>query len=208
MKTEFSIKAIDSLNNSTVLILLEPLTEFKYKVGQYIYLPMKTKKTPFSIVNTPNDGKWIEVHIGELTGDSLIDFELEALKLKFRLGETIFIDKAKGNTWLRDSSSPLVLVAWEAGYSYTRGMLYHELNKKSSRNISLYWGGKTKNDLYEYNDLVRLYQTHHNFNFIAVAENPHISDFLRKGNLLDVFFDNCDLSENRSEEHTSELQSQ
>jgi NAD(P)H-flavin reductase len=196
MKTEFKIRSLSNLNESTVKITLDPLTDFKYKVGQHIYLPMATKTLPFSIASTPNDGKWIEIHIGGLTGDSPIDSELEPLRLKFLLGKTIFIGEAKGHAWLRESKKPLVLVAGGSGYTYTRGMIYHELDKSPVRNITLYWGAKSKSDLYEFDELVRLSKNNFNFNFIAVTENMHMSDFIAKGKLLDVFFDTCNLSNN------------
>lgn len=59
--------------------------------------------------------------------------------------QAITVDVPHGDAWLREEGNrPLALNAGGTGFSYVRSILLTALGKQPDRDISIYWGTRTK----------------------------------------------------------------
>jgi len=127
--------------------LILPKTErLQFFAGQYINFLLKNgKHRSFSLANAPHNDEFIELHIrhipdGEFTGEVF-----EQMKEK----DMLRIEGPFGNFYLReDSQRPIILMAGGTGFAPLKGMIEHALEIDLERPIHLYWGVRSKEDLY------------------------------------------------------------
>src|SRR3546814_2473315 len=76
------------------------------------------------------------------------------------------------------------MLASGTGYAPTRSILLDQFARQSRREFTLYWGGRTRADLYLHEEVEAWVREHPNFRYVPVLSEP-----------------------TRSEEHTSEIKS-
>lgn len=161
------VVSIDPLTPYVLKIVLEANDSINFKAGQYLQVVMSEKdKRPFSIANMPNDDGLLELHIGA-TPENPYAYEVVQ---KAKNEGVLRVEVGLGNAYLRDSDTPLILIAGGTGYSYTKSILFACLQQQASRKIHLYWGAKSLVDLYEADMLAQLTRVHEQFSFIPVIE--------------------------------------
>ncbi len=115
--------------------------------GQYldILLP-EGKRRAFSIANAPHEGDDIELHIrhvagGDFTHHVFTDLDVGAvLRVEGPLGT--FVPR-------EDSERPMLLVAGGTGFAPIKAIIEHFLHLGTRRAITLYWGARAPQDLYQ-----------------------------------------------------------
>jgi aquacobalamin reductase/NAD(P)H-flavin reductase len=186
------ITHIDDLTASVKRVMLAPEKPLTFSAGQYIQVVMGEKdRRPFSIANAQREDDLIELHIGANPGN---DYALQVLE-KFDTGETI-IEGPLGEASLKqDSTLPIILLAGGTGYSYIRSILHKLIEKPLTEDVYLYWGAKTKADLYEFDELMALCQENAKIHFEPVVQEPD-SNWVGKSGLVHqaVMHDHSDLS--------------
>ena len=136
------------LNHDVVLIkLLLPKTErLQFFAGQYINFLLKNgKHRSFSLANAPHDDEFIELHIRHIPNGKFTGEVFDEMKEK----DMMRIEGPFGGFYLREESErPIILMAGGTGFAPIKGMIEHALKVGIERPIHLYWGARSKEDIY------------------------------------------------------------
>ena len=121
----------------------------RYHAGQYVeFLLASGARRSYSIANAPHtqgDKPAIELHVRHLPGGLFTDHVFGAMKEK----EILRIEGPFGSFFLReDSDRPMVLLASGTGFAPIKAIVEHLEWKRSHRPAVLYWGCRTRADLY------------------------------------------------------------
>ena len=97
---------------------------------------------PHTIVDKPQ----IELHLRHLPGGKFTDHVFTAMKEK----DILRVEGPFGSFFLRDedSAKPIVLLASGTGFAPIKAIIEHMIWKGSERKAVLYWGCRSKADLY------------------------------------------------------------
>ncbi len=134
-------------NDVMQLQLQLPSTEepFEFLAGQWLNFVMKDgRKRAFSIANIPNIQKQIEIHIRHIEGGIFTDFVFNQLKT----GDILKIEGPQGSFYYHDDYRDIIMVAGGTGFAPLKGIIEFLQQQKNKPNIHLYWGAKSKKDLY------------------------------------------------------------
>lgn len=121
----------------------------QYRAGQYIEFILKDgHRRSYSMANAPStqsDRPGIELHIRHMPGGVFTDHVFGALKEK----EILRLEGPFGSFFLReDSDKPIVLLASGTGFAPVKAIIEHMRFKGIKRPAVLYWGCRSKADLY------------------------------------------------------------
>jgi aquacobalamin reductase/NAD(P)H-flavin reductase len=164
-----TVESIEVQTSVVHKVILVPELPLIFKAGQYLQVVMgESDKRPFSIANAPSAPGKIELHIGAEPTNS---YAFEVLTKCQNEGKLI-IEAPLGEAFIRESNKPAVIVAGGTGYSYAKSIVLDCLEEQAGRELTLYWGAKSFEDLYEADELEALSLTHPNFTFVPVVENP------------------------------------
>jgi CDP-4-dehydro-6-deoxyglucose reductase len=146
----------------------------QYLPGQYIDFLLKDgHRRSFSIATPPHADELLELHIRHTPGGLFTD----PLFTTYKGREIVRFEGPLGSFYLReDSDKPLIFVAGGTGFAPIKAMIEHMLHHRIPREIVLYWGARTKRDLY-LPELPGRWQTENpNFTFIPVLSEPATDD--------------------------------
>lgn len=146
----------------------------QFLAGQYIEFLLKDgKRRAFSLANAPHDDAFLELHIRLVEGGSFTQHVFNEMQEKAILR----LEGPLGSFYLReDSQKPIIFVAGGTGFAPIKGLIDHMLFNNIQREIKLYWGAKTKADLYM-PDLPAAWATHYSHvTFIPVLSQPTAED--------------------------------
>ena len=154
------IQDVEPLNHDVTRYLLKlPAGKpVEYYPGQYLDLVLNPdtegeRHFPFSIANAPDNSRLLELHIRDIPGSD----SLELLKQALVPGEIIHarlpggdctLAHIYGEEALHVETSPLVFLAGSTGFAPVKAMIEYCFQEKLSRPVILYWGGRTRDDLY------------------------------------------------------------
>lgn len=130
------------------LFLKLPSTEsLQFKAGQYLEFLLKDgKRRAFSIANAPHIDNEIELHLRLIPGGQFTEYVFNEMPEKAILR----IEAPFGSFFLReDSTKPMIMVAGGTGFAPIKGIIEHMLHHNIQREITLYWGARAKEDLYQ-----------------------------------------------------------
>lgn len=140
---------------------------------------------PFSIASSPcrHEGE-LELHIGAAEENAYATEVVKKLQEALDTDKSIEIDAPHGDAWLKDSDRPILLIAGGTGFSYVRSILDHCMSQKLTKPIYLYWGARSDNQLYAFDEMQSLAMQYEHFHFIPVVEAPPTSWNGKVGNVL------------------------
>lgn len=132
-----------------VIGLRLPMNEnFRFLAGQYIDLLLKEgKRRSYSLATRPDPGgvTALEIHVRHTPGGVFTDHVFDKLKVR----DLLRFEGPLGSFYLReDSEKPIVMLASGTGFAPLKAICDYALEKKISRPMTLYWGGRLKRDLY------------------------------------------------------------
>lgn len=162
-------KAADDVMLVTLGLPMNEPTVFR--AGQYldILLPDGNRRS-YSIANVPsNDGvRQVELHIRLTPGGRFTQHVFGGMKLR----EIHKIEMPLGSFFLQgDPDKPMVMLASGTGFAPIKSLIEHSLQRGLKRPITLYWGGRTRADLYM-EALARSWaDTHEHVHFVPVLSN-------------------------------------
>lgn len=165
------VDSIEPLTDVVSKVVLKPETPMQFKAGQYLRVVMSEQdKRPFSIASAPcEDHDLLELHIGAGPANA---YAAEVLE-KMLTDKKVTVDGGHGKAYLRENlQRPTILMAGGTGFSYTYSILKELLSQKSREPIFLYWGTRTLDDMYCYDELNALSEKHKRFRFNPVVEEP------------------------------------
>jgi aquacobalamin reductase/NAD(P)H-flavin reductase len=167
---ECKVNKIEVLTDNVKRVLLMPSSPLSFKAGQYLQVIMGAKdKRPFSIANAPRKDGSIELHIGAEPGNEYAGQVLQQMQTK----GVINVEGGIGQAYLEHKANhPIILIAGGTGFSYTWSILQQLMSRPLDAPIYLFWGTRSLDDMYAYDELMALAATHAHFTFVPVIEYP------------------------------------
>lgn len=166
------VDRIERLNDDVIRLYLKlPEGErLQFLAGQYLnfFLPDGSKRA-FSIANAPHDDAFIELHIRHVAGGAFTDMLFDGMQERTILR----IEAPLGSYYLREESQrPIILMGGGTGFAPIKGIIEHAFKVGIQRPMHLYWGVRSRHDLY----LPQLPESwaaeHGNFSYTPVLSNP------------------------------------
>lgn len=115
-----------------------------YRAGQYLDVLLANGKRRSYSMATPARAGSIELHVRHMPGGLFTDHVFGAL----REGDVLDLEGPGGSFWLRDGEAPVVLLASGTGFAPVKAIIEQAIADGLSRPMTLYWGGRTRRDLY------------------------------------------------------------
>jgi CDP-4-dehydro-6-deoxyglucose reductase len=135
-----------------VISLRLPMNEnFRFLAGQYIDMLLKDgKRRSYSLATKPDVGgvTALEIHVRHTPGGLFTEHVFQKLKVR----DLLRFEGPLGSFYLREESEkPMILLASGTGFAPIRSIIESALEKKleQKRPMSLYWGCRVKQDLYQ-----------------------------------------------------------
>ncbi len=146
----------------------------QFLAGQYIEFILRDgRRRAFSIANAPHQDEYLELHIRHVPGGSFTGHVFDEMKDRALLR----IEGPMGSFYLREQSTrPVLMMAGGTGFAPLKGMLEHAFYIGFDRPIHLFWGVRSKRDLYM-DELPRQWQQQHpHFRYTPVLSEPRAED--------------------------------
>ncbi len=146
----------------------------RYRAGQYINILLADgEKRSFSFATAPHETGGIELQIRHIPGGRFTTHVFTEMKV----GESVEFEGPLGSFFLReDSDKPMIFVAGATGFAPVKSMLEHAFHVGFKRRMVLYWGVRSKADLYLAELPTKWAAEHPNFTFVPVLSEPKPED--------------------------------
>ncbi|KPK39646.1 MAG: CDP-6-deoxy-delta-3,4-glucoseen reductase [Gammaproteobacteria bacterium SG8_47] len=142
------VARMERLSHDVMRLFLKlPKTErLQYLAGQYLDILLRDgRRRSFSIANPPHDDEFLELHIRHVEGGRFTAEVFSKMKEK----DLLRVEAPLGSFFLReDSNRPVILMAGGTGFAPIKAIVEHALAESISRPMYLYWGVRTRADLY------------------------------------------------------------
>ena len=158
-----------------VLHLRLPASErLQFLAGQYIDILMKDgKRRSFSMANAPHNDQLLELHIRAVPGGTFSHYVMTEMKERAILR----FEGPLGSFYLReDSDKPIIFVAGGTGFAPIKALVEHAFFVHADREMVLYWGVRSLQDLYMPQPPSQWQKEYPNFTFIPVLSDPKAED--------------------------------
>jgi len=137
--------------------------------GQYVdvLLPGGQRRS-FSLANLPADAI-LEIHVGLVPGGRFS----ENVFSHMQTGASLEIQGPLGSFFLQENSSrDILMLAGGTGFAPCQAMLRHLFASQAPRRVSLYWGARTKAELYALPQVEDWVRQQPEFRFVPVLSEP------------------------------------
>jgi CDP-4-dehydro-6-deoxyglucose reductase, E3 len=146
-----------------------------FRAGQYVdFLLSDGSRRSYSIANVPDvEGvRQIELHIRHVPGGEFTDRVFNKMKPR----ETLNMEAPLGSFyWREQSEKPMIMLASGTGFAPIKSIIEQSIAKGNKRPITLYWGGRTRADLY-HSALAETWALDHpQIRFIPVLSDPTVA---------------------------------
>ena len=118
----------------------------QFLAGQYLeFMLADGRKRAFSMASAPHDDELIELHVRRVPGGEFTDFVFDEMQEKAILR----IQGPLGTFVLRETSQrPMIFIGGGTGFAPVKGLLEHAFHMGIERPMTLYWGVRSRRDLY------------------------------------------------------------
>jgi CDP-4-dehydro-6-deoxyglucose reductase len=154
-----------------ILYLKLPAGErLQFLAGQYIDMLMKDgKRRSYSMANAPHDDQFLQLHVRKTPGGAFSKYVFEEMKQRAILR----FEGPLGTFYLReDSDKPILFVAGGTGFAPIKAQVEHLFHHGEDRPIVLYWGVRSRRDLYLPDLPAAWARDHPNFSYVPVVSDP------------------------------------
>jgi CDP-4-dehydro-6-deoxyglucose reductase len=157
-----------------VKIKLPANERLQFLAGQYVDFQLKDGRVrSYSLANPPHDDALLELHIRHVPGGLFSDHVFSGLKER----DILRLKGPLGSFFIReDSDKPMIFIAGGTGFAPVKGMLEHAFAAHMDREIVLYWGVRSLQDLYMAELPQQWLAERPNFSFIPVLSDPQPGD--------------------------------
>lgn len=158
-----------------VLSLSLPANErLQFLAGQYLEIIMRDgKRRAYSMGNAPEDDSHIELHVRNMANGAFTDYVFNKMKER----DILRFEGPLGTFFLReDSDKPIVFLASGTGFAPIKSILEHAFHIGVQRQMVLYWGARTRADLYLLDLPLKWQAEHDNFSFVPVLSDSPPED--------------------------------
>ncbi len=148
-----------------------------FAAGQYVdFLLADGARRSYSIATAPDlEGALmdIELHVRHMPGGAFTDRVFGGLKV----GEILRFEGPLGTFYLREESAkPIVLLAGGTGFAPIKAICEYALKRRIARPMTLYWGCRSRRDLYMVELPRRWTEEAADFRFVPVLSEPAPGD--------------------------------
>jgi CDP-4-dehydro-6-deoxyglucose reductase len=153
-----------------VFLRLPAVEDLPYRAGQYIdFILSEGRRRSFSLASAPSDGRLLEVHVRRASSSGFTGQLFDTM----RAGTLLRIEGPLGQFWFRgDSPRQAIMIGGGTGYAPLRAMLRQLLASGDRRPLTLYWGARTRRDLYEHDWLGSVAAIRPGFEYRPVLSEP------------------------------------
>ena len=147
---------------------------FDYLPGQYIDILLRDgRRRSFSIANAADTDGNLELHVRYVPGGRFTRQVFETMKVR----ELLRFQGPFGTFFLREEAKmPAILVAGGTGLAPIKAMLDAALAKNTTRHFHLFWGVRSRADLY-FDEHVKIWeQDHASLDYTPVLSEPKEAD--------------------------------
>ena len=146
----------------------------QYLAGQYIDFLLKDgRRRSFSIATAPEDDTLLELHIRHVPHGYFSD----QLFNEYKGREILRFEGPLGTFYLREESDkPMIFVAGGTGFAPIKAVIEHAFHHDVQREIVLYWGARSLQDLYLPHLPLAWREAHRTFSYIPVLSEPQPAD--------------------------------
>jgi CDP-4-dehydro-6-deoxyglucose reductase, E3 len=149
----------------------------RYHAGQYIeFILRDNARRSYSMATAPHtqgDKPAIELHIRHMPGGLFTEQVFSTMKAK----DILRIEGPFGSFFLReDSAAPIVLLASGTGFAPIKAIIEHLQFKASDRPAVLYWGCRSRADLYQHDWALEAAVQMPNLRYVPVLSEPKAED--------------------------------
>ena len=144
-----------------------------FAAGQFINIILDDgERRALSFATPPAESSLVELHVRLLPGGRFTTHVFNAMKV----GDAVHFEGPLGASAITDGVKPMIFVAGATGFAPVKSMLEYAFASGFKRPLLLYWGVRSKRDLY-LPDLPRQWeQEHPNFRYVPVLSEPAPSD--------------------------------
>ena len=152
---------------------------FQYHAGQYIEFILRDgARRSYSMANAPTrlgNPPAIELHIRHLPGGLFTDQVFSSLKEK----DILRMEGPFGSFLLRESAQPIILLASGTGLAPVKALVEQLHDRGDTRPLQLYWGCRSRRDLYLHDWALQAAQSLPQLRYIPVLSEPRPEDHWR-----------------------------
>jgi NAD(P)H-flavin reductase/nitrite reductase/ring-hydroxylating ferredoxin subunit len=135
-----------------------------YKAGQYIDVLLENNQSRSYSMATASGSDVIELHIRHMPGGLFSDQVFGSLAF----GTALEINGPIGSFYLRDTDSPVILLASGTGFAPVKAIIEEAIRQDKQRSMTLYWGGRQQADLYMHALCLAWAERHAWFHYVPV----------------------------------------
>src|SRR6187431_30908 len=142
----------------------------QFLAGQYIDMLMKDgKRRSYSMANAPHDDQFLQLHVRKTPGGAFSKYVFEEMRDRAILR----FEGPLGTFYLReDSDKPIIFVAGGTGFAPIKAQIEHLFHHGDDRPIVLYWGVRSRKDLYLPDIPIAWAREHPSFSYVPVVSDP------------------------------------
>jgi CDP-4-dehydro-6-deoxyglucose reductase len=159
------------VDDVAILYLKLPAGErLQFLAGQYIDMLMKDgKRRSFSMANAPHDDAFIQLHVRKSPHGAFSTYVFEEMRERAILR----FEGPLGTFYLReDNDKPFIFVAGGTGFAPVKAQIEHLIHHGDDRPKVLYWGVRSRKDLYLPELPAAWSRQDPNFTYIPVLSDP------------------------------------
>ncbi|MDM4765445.1 CDP-6-deoxy-delta-3,4-glucoseen reductase [Pelomonas sp. SE-A7] len=162
---------------AVVKLQLPATQNFQFHAGQYVEFILRDgARRSYSMANAPHNlgtPAAIELHIRHMAGGKFTDHVFGAMKEK----DILRMEGPFGSFFLReDSAKPIVLLASGTGFAPIKAIIERIRHLGLTRPVKLYWGCRSKSDLYLHDWALQAAAEMDMLDYIPVLSEPKPED--------------------------------
>ena len=178
-KLPVRIEKMDLAAPDVAIVSLKlPMRErLQFLAGQYIDILLKGGgRRSFSLATAPHKDGLLELHIRHMPNGAFTEHLFRSLPVR----EILRIEGPHGAFYLREQSDkPMIFVAGGTGFAPIKSVIEHAFHLGIERKMVLYWGARSRRDLYLPELPQAWVRSHFNFSYVPVLSEPLPSDVWR-----------------------------
>ena len=182
------IAKIDRVSSDVAILSIQlPANErLQFRAGQYMDFILKDgARRQYSMATAPHADELIQLHIRHTPGGAFTDRLFGVVEPLIKERDILRVEAPLGTFFLReDNARPIVLVAGGTGFAPVKAIAEHIFHKRinvgepgePARDVRLYWGARSKADLYMDALPARWAAEQPNFRYVPVLSEPKGED--------------------------------
>jgi CDP-4-dehydro-6-deoxyglucose reductase, E3 len=146
VSTTARVESVTPLTDSIIQLILKPKQYVDYQAGQYLNILCGDNALSYSIANAPLGSKHYELHIRHSAENPYQKQLFSEIRQKGLLN----IELPMGQCSIEQLSMqrPILFIAGGTGFAPIKAMIEHLLTNDMQEPFALYWGARTRSDLY------------------------------------------------------------